>query len=331
MKPPTIALWPAMSPNPTYFYWARSGQARKDCYPPMIPPLFELNPLRWTILAVSALISSSADHSPKPFVRTSESFEHVAKLEVGAPELSPFPGERGEFQIPVKVWETDASNAQPLEGTYLINGDLASKLQSSFGADAPLAERRAADRLGSFKLKDLGEAKESVASAAKSLAVSCPYKVEHGVSLTTDVERKVAVLAETQVKLGGNRLTITSGTRTPTTQAEAMLTKIKLGDPIMKLYRDKKAASDVLHSYRVARHQNASEEQTVNAMAYAIELQMDAGVYISNHLKAGAVDVRSKDMTSADKSDFMAAIQDTPGLRLGSEESKPPHFHVDVD
>jgi hypothetical protein len=63
-------------------------------------------------------------------------------------------------------------------------------------------------------------------------------------------------------------------------------------------------------------------------MAMVIQRQIDAGVFISSHLRQGAVDLRSRDLTAFEKKVVrMAAVEEGARVAL---ETTPPHFHLEV-
>ena len=74
----------------------------------------------------------------------------------------------------------------------------------------------------------------------------------------------------------------------------------------------------------------ARPDGIVAAMQAALRAQIERGVYLSAHLRAGAVDVRNTIMTAAERRAFRAAVQEVDGIRL-LEEQHPPHFHLQID
>jgi hypothetical protein len=68
----------------------------------------------------------------------------------------------------------------------------------------------------------------------------------------------------------------------------------------------------------------------IAAMADVIRLQMERGIFISAHLRAGAVDIRNRDMTPAEKHSFLEAVTEVGGA-TALEESRPPHYHLQID
>lgn len=63
-------------------------------------------------------------------------------------------------------------------------------------------------------------------------------------------------------------------------------------------------------------------------MKAVIDTQISKMIYISKHLKTGAVDVRSKNMTVAEKAHFKSAAT---GIAIKIIlETTPPHFHLSL-
>lgn len=57
-----------------------------------------------------------------------------------------------------------------------------------------------------------------------------------------------------------------------------------------------------------------------------IDGQIENGIYISMHLKKGAIDVRSRDMSIAQKEHFKAAAKEVAVAVI--LETTPPRFHL---
>ena len=71
-------------------------------------------------------------------------------------------------------------------------------------------------------------------------------------------------------------------------------------------------------------------EERVAALERVIRAQIDRGVFISAHLREGAVDIRNRDMTQAEKRAFLDGVDEVGGV-LALEESRPPHYHLQID
>ncbi len=156
------------------------------------------------------------------------------------------------------------------------------------------------------------------------------FEVLEDVSLSQSVTQKLNTVAEKYARKTGKTFTVTSGTRDPVTQAELIYAKLSAGDDIMKLYKDKAAISELVQLYTTGQSAKKSRSAIVNSIASAIRAQVKKGVFISAHLKAGAADVRSTTMSSAEKRAFVDAVNEAGGFEV-MFESTPPHFHLQVD
>jgi hypothetical protein len=123
-------------------------------------------------------------------------------------------------------------------------------------------------------------------------------------------------------------MVITSGRRTTASQADAMYTKLTLGDDILKLYKNKKAAKEVVDAYNAAVQEKLGVAQTKAAIKSTLDTQVAGGVYISSHLNAKAFDIRSRDLSGAQKTVFSTIGNEY--CRKVILEGKPPHFHLEI-
>lgn len=143
-----------------------------------------------------------------------------------------------------------------------------------------------------------------------------------------DAERLKRIAASYH-KATRKRLVVTGGTRPPQRQAQLMYDKLKRGDDIVALYENKPAALEVRAAYRDGAARSLSRKRQIRAMTAVIEAQMARGVFVSKHLRSGAVDVRSWDMTPAMEQALRDAIKKEPGVSLMDERSSAePHFHL---
>lgn len=148
------------------------------------------------------------------------------------------------------------------------------------------------------------------------------------VVLRGPVVAKMNQLDEAYFRKTGEHIVITSGTRDAALQAKAMYKMIKLGADIVRLYRNKGAAREIKQAYDAGVGKPVGE--VVAAMHAVIQDQIDRGVFISAHLRAGAVDVRNRSMSAGDKKAFTKSAAEIGGVTL-LEETKPPHFHLQVE
>lgn len=107
---------------------------------------------------------------------------------------------------------------------------------------------------------------------------------------------------------------VTSAIRTPEEQAYALYTKRRLGDNLYKLYGQDRAAPIM------------AVPNDVNAMTAAIQKMMSRGVFMSQHMKANALDIRSRNWTG-EQSRVVADVVRSLGAKY-LFETKPPHLHI---
>jgi hypothetical protein len=104
----------------------------------------------------------------------------------------------------------------------------------------------------------------------------------------------------------------------------------RLGADVMSLYKSKEAATEIKHVYDGGRAAVRPAAAVIAAMAEVIRRQTERGVFISAHLRAGAVDIRNRGMSGADKGAFLDAVEEVGGV-TALEETRPPHFHLQVE
>ena len=81
----------------------------------------------------------------------------------------------------------------------------------------------------------------------------------------------------------GMDLVVTSGARTPASQADAMYRKLRRGENLRSLYRNTQALNEILVAYEHGHRSGASERVTIDAMTRVIQTQVSRHVYISLH------------------------------------------------
>ena len=165
----------------------------------------------------------------------------------------------------------------------------------------------------------------SVASAGSADEPS--YTADEGVHLGPQMATTMERIAAEFRRRTGRRLHVTSGTRSPRQQARAMYEKLRLGQRLTRLYRDYEAASEIQSAYR--RHRRAGRRAAVRAMSQVIRQQIARETYISRHLRASAVDVRSRNLSRRHRQVFRNVVRAVGGVAL-LEEGTPPHFHLQL-
>jgi hypothetical protein len=156
------------------------------------------------------------------------------------------------------------------------------------------------------------------------------YVLQPGVVLSTDIEWRVAAIASAYNAETGKTIRINSGTRSAQSQAAAMYTKFLAGGvQETQLYRARAQAKRLFDIFDAGRRAGKNRQDVVADMTTEIEAQIAAGVFISKHLRAGAVDVRSTDMSQSQKQVFRrVAERHAESVIL---ESNPPHWHLQFE
>ena len=151
------------------------------------------------------------------------------------------------------------------------------------------------------------------------------YTLKAGVQLDQEIEKKVKKIADKYYELSKKGIVITSGTRSSLSQAKAMYGKLSGGDKLT-VYKDQKTAKAILATYNTSLGEKKADKEIIQNIQEKIDEQIKKGKYISKHLKKGAVDVRSRDMSATDKANFKKAAA---GIALTVIlETVPPHFHL---
>ncbi|MGK3968600.1 hypothetical protein WMF38_31010 [Sorangium sp. So ce118] len=155
-----------------------------------------------------------------------------------------------------------------------------------------------------------------------------PYEVLPGVTLPAKIAAKLEQIDRGYARRTREHLVITSGTRDANRQARAMFTKLRLGEDLLQLYRNKAAVQEIKKAYQASSRK--PPEQVVAAMEAVIQDQIDRGIYVSAHLRRGAVDVRNRTMSSKERRAFVESAAEVEGV-LVIEETTPPHYHLQID
>lgn len=214
----------------------------------------------------------------------------------------------------------------------VLDDSLPERLVDRFGTCALLAVRALEQALGAAR--DRKRRKRSVgrgralAIARWMLRVLVPYRLRSGVRLAPPTELALADLAARFHVRTGRRLLATSGLRGAWRQARAMYIKLRLGVRITRVYRHRALAREISRAYRRARRAGRSRVATIAAMAKTIERLACQGLFISEHQRASAVDVRSRGLTRRQRRALRRVVRRLGGRVELREERRPPHFHL---
>lgn len=158
------------------------------------------------------------------------------------------------------------------------------------------------------------------------------YTIDEGIVLS---EEAIGVLDKIGVEYNkkiGKKFNVNSGTRDAYRQAAAMY--VKYGkDKTFSEYGNRAAINEILAAIKNAQAAGKTGNAVVQAMADAIQNQIGRNIFISNHLKAGCIDIAVnaspgvQAMSAAERKAMIeTAIKVTGGQAF--YETNPPHIHI---
>jgi hypothetical protein len=208
---------------------------------------------------------------------------------------SPFLGDELFAIEPKEEWElrTAAVAAEsPYMGGRAQFSDGMSGLEREFyvNEDSRL-EKEASAEEGEDLEDDLVDELESAVSPTGTTG-GRNFTVNDGTVLTPRLEILAHDLSAAFERRTGKQIHVTSGVRTPEAQARAMWTKLVAKEDLTILYRNKTAVNEV-----IAAAKDQPEVVAIPAMVAVLTAQMGRGVYLSGHMRANSIDVRSKTMS----------------------------------
>jgi len=148
------------------------------------------------------------------------------------------------------------------------------------------------------------------------------FSVSTGILMTGDALVLARKLAALYNKMTGGKLHFTSGYRTPDRQALAMYQMIRAHGVsyYKRVYRRRpRPAGQILIAY--LKH-HGDRARAIGAMTVTIKSQIKNGVYISNHLREHALDVRSTARRGA--------LEVAAGKLSGRVGREIDHYHVEL-
>lgn len=154
---------------------------------------------------------------------------------------------------------------------------------------------------------------------------------DKSVKLSKKVEKKVGEIAGAYHEKTGKELVITDGSRTAADQADRMYDKIIDGEDLSTVYSNAKALKPIQKAYDDGLAAKKSASEIKADMTKVIESQVKKGTYISDHLRAGAFDVRARGMSDEDKKYFKEIVKEKLGAEPGYETKPAKHFHVEIE
>jgi len=153
------------------------------------------------------------------------------------------------------------------------------------------------------------------------------YSTQPGVVMTPALQNHASDVADTYHAQTNKTVIITSGVRTAAEQAKAMEYKITHGEGV-GIYKNKTAAREILGAYQKSIRNGGTSSDALDAMTKTINSQMQAGVFISGHLKDDALDFRNWDMNAVERTTFGQSAK-AVGASNVLPEGVPTHVHVE--
>lgn len=149
------------------------------------------------------------------------------------------------------------------------------------------------------------------------------YKTAKGIIMSDKIKGPANELARDFFNRTGASLTITSGRRDALRQARAMYKKFQAN--VRKDYAGRPLGDEIIGVYDHAAARRYNEQQTITAMAHAIQNQVDRGLYVSHHLRDNAVDIQWQ--ANEPYRNALADIAREHGYIL-KNEGYPQHHHL---
>jgi len=213
-----------------------------------------------------------------------------------------------------------------IQQTLRLEPGFVSATKARYGACAPLVLRRIGRWFEDLQLaeEELEELRRPIVRKALGAVA---YRFRPEVLLSVALEVRVAELARRFRRRTRRGLVVTSGRRTPLAQAGAMLIKLRLGGRLFRLYRNHVALAEIMRAYKQARRKRLTRRETVAALGAVIAEQTQRGVFLSEHLKDNAVDIRTRGLKRRHVRLLERLARQEPGVRV-KREGRPPHLHL---
>lgn len=195
------------------------------------------------------------------------------------------------------------------------------------GALAALWPRRAQRALSGAASGASAAAAAAAAALTEVATASAPnLTLEEGERFSDPVRAWLVRLA---LQVSGVPIYVTDGERTARDQAGAMLTKARRYDAALAAGQTPAQSDDLRWLYQQSADlisRLLASGRDLDTWTAMIQADLDAGHYVSRHLRAGAVDVRTRDRSPEDVAAIVAGVTALGGRALQESD----HLHVDV-
>lgn len=151
------------------------------------------------------------------------------------------------------------------------------------------------------------------------------YSTKGAVVIPVTLEPQLKKIADAYYKATNKDIVVTSARRTAASQASALYIRFSKGGNVNDYIRQTEAKA-VKKIYDDAVTANKDEAEIINAMEQELARQIKQGRHLSSHLSSRALDVRSRDMSTMEKKEFLKACKAVASKCL--VEGTPQHFHL---
>jgi uncharacterized protein (TIGR02594 family) len=152
------------------------------------------------------------------------------------------------------------------------------------------------------------------------------YRVNPEVTMNDSLHAWIDRVSRRYHEETGQTLVVTSGVRTPGSQARLMFDRIRRGDDLYAIYEDKAATREILDTYDRCRRTRKGESATCAALETVIADQLDRGHHRGGHLGGKALDIRIHDMGPRER----AVFKRIAGGEARDVLDEGDHWHVEV-
>jgi hypothetical protein len=166
------------------------------------------------------------------------------------------------------------------------------------------------------------------ATAADESEENPYYTIDAGIVLEADAIAILDKIAPLYFAKVGEKFNVNSGTRNSYRQAEAMYIVYMNGDRTLHLY-NRQRANELIAIIK----KGESKAATIKKMTDLIQQYADKGIFMSDHQKAGAIDISIRGdlgvppMTNPQQKIMMEIATKVTGYKALLENS-PPHIHL---
>jgi len=151
------------------------------------------------------------------------------------------------------------------------------------------------------------------------------YTTKGAITVPPSLKPQLKKIADAYYKATNKDIVVTSAKRTAASQASALYVRFSKGGNVNDYVKQTEAKA-VKKAYDDAVKAKKDKAAIIKAMEQELADQIQQGKYLSSHLSSKALDVRSRDMSAAEKKAFLKACKAVASKCL--VEGAPQHFHL---